>query len=102
MTRDGRGNADEEENTGSNEVIPSTALDALSTALTSSITTAAATAVSSIAAAPEASATARKVSTATNLYDTESMYLDLKEGKYHWKMVTAREEGWNPPPPYNG
>ena len=26
------------------------------------------------------------------------MYLDLKEGKYHWKMVTAREEGWNPLP----
>ena len=26
------------------------------------------------------------------------MDLDSKEGKYHWKMVTAWEEGWKPLP----
>ena len=96
MARVGRGNADKEEKTGGNSVVPSADLDALVAALTSAITTAVATAVASVAAAPRASATARKVSTAINPYNTESMDLDSKEGKYHWKMVTAREEGWNP------
>ena len=77
-------------------MIPSAALDTLVMALTSTITTAVATAVASVAAAPGASATARKVSTAINPYNTESIDLDSKEGKYHWKMVTAREEGWKP------
>ena len=77
-------------------MIPSATLDTLAAALTSAITTAVATAVASVAAAPAASATARKVSNAINPYDTESMDLDSKEGKYHWKMVTAREEGWKP------
>ena len=64
-------------------MIPSADLDALVAALTSAITTAVAMAVASVAAAPGASATARKVSTAINLYDTELMDLDSKEGKYH-------------------
>ena len=93
MAHGGQGNADEEESTGGDAMIPSAARDALAAALKSAITTAVATAVASVAAAPAASATARKVSTAINLYDTESMDLDLKEEKYHWKMVTAREEG---------
>ena len=90
MARGKRGNSDEEESTSGNAMIPSAALDALATALTSAITTAVATAVASVAAAPAASATARKVSTAINLYRMESMDLDSKEGRYHWKMVTAR------------
>ena len=73
MARGGRGNADEEERTSDNAVIPSAALYALVTALMSAITMALATAVASVAAAPGASATAQKVSTATNPYDTESM-----------------------------
>ena len=73
MSRGGRGNADKKEKTGSNAVIPSAALDTLVAALTSVITMAIATAVASVAAAPGASATAQKVSTATNPYDTESM-----------------------------
>ena len=77
-------------------MIPSAALDALAAALMSAITTPVATAVASVAAAPAASATARNVSTAINTYDTESMDMDSKEGKYHWKMVIAREEGWKP------
>ena len=96
MARVRRGNADEEERTDGNAVIPSAAQDGLATALTSAITTDVATAVASVAAAPAASATARKASIAINPYDTESMDLDLKEGKYHWKMVTAMEEGWKP------
>ena len=64
-------------------MIPSAALDALVAALTSAITTDVAAAVANVAAAPPASATARKVSTAINPYDTESMDLDSKEGKYH-------------------
>ena len=91
-----RGNADEEERTGGNAVIPSASLNALVAALTSDITTTAATAVASIATAPAASVTARKVSTAINPYNTESMDLDSKEGKYQCKMVTAREKGWKP------
>ena len=86
---------DEEERTDGNAVNPYAALDALVAALMSAITTAVSMAVASVAAAPGASATARKVSTAINPYDTELMDLDLKEGKYHWKMVTVREEGWN-------
>ena len=78
MARGGRGNADKEERTGGNAVIPSAALYALVVALTSSITTAVATAVASVAAAPVASATACKVSTAINLYNTESMDMDSK------------------------
>ena len=96
MARGGRGNADEEEKTSGDAVIPSVALNALVASLTSAITTAAATAVASVAAAPAASATARKVSIAIYPYNTESMDLESKEGKYHWKMVTAREEDWNP------
>ena len=91
MARSGQGNADEEEKTSGDAVVPSAALDALVAALTSAITTAVSTAVASVAAAPRASATARKVSTAINMYDTESMDLDSKERKYHWKMVTVRE-----------
>ena len=93
MARGGRGNADEKERTGGNAMITFTALDALAAALTSKITTAVATSVASVAAAPAASATACKLSTAINPYDTELMDLDSKEGKYHWKMATAREEG---------
>ena len=96
MAHSRQGNADKEERTGGDAVIPSPALDALAAVLTSAITTAVATTVASVAAAPEASATARKVSTAINPYDTELMDLDSKEGKFHWKMVTAREEGWKP------
>ena len=96
MARGEQGNTDEKERTGGDALIPSAALDALVAALTSTITTAVAKVVASVAAALGASATARKVSTAINPYDTESMDLDSKEGKYHWKMVTAREEGWNP------
>ena len=88
MARGGRGNADEEEITGGDAVIPSAALDALVASLTSAITTAVATAVASVATAPGASVTAQKVSTAIDPYDTEFMDLDSKEGKYHWKMVT--------------
>ena len=84
---------EKEESTGGDTVIPSAALDARVAALTSAITTAVATAVAGVAAAPGASANARKVSTAINPYDTESIDLDSKEGKYHWKMVTTREEG---------
>ena len=83
MARGGRGNANEEERTGGDAVIPSVALYALVTALTSTITAAVEMAVASVAAAPSASATARKVSTAINPYDTESMDLDSKKGKYH-------------------
>ena len=61
MASDGRGNADKEERTGGDTVIPSAALDALVAALTSAITTAVATAVARKAAAPGAPATARKV-----------------------------------------
>ena len=86
-------NADEEEKTSGNAVVPSAALYALVEALTSAITTDVATVVASIAVAPMVSATARKLSTAINPYDTKSMDLDSKEVKYHWKMVTAREEG---------
>ena len=96
MARSGQGNADEEENTSGNAIIPSATLDALAAALTSAITTAVATEVANVAAAPAASATARKVSIAINPYDTESMDMDSKEGKHHWKMATAREEGWKP------
>ena len=92
----GRGDADEEERTGGDAVIPSMAVDALVAALTFVITTSVATEVASVVAEPAASATARKLSTAINPYDTESMDLDSKEGKYHWKMVTAREEGYKP------
>ena len=91
MARGGRGDADEEERTGGDAVIPSASLDALGAALTSAITTAVATEITSVAAALGESTTVRKVSTAINRYDTESMNLDSKEGKYHWKMVTARE-----------
>ena len=96
MARGGQGNADKEERTRGNAVIPSAALDTLITSLTYSITTSVATAVASVAAAPGASTTARKLSTAINLYNMESMDLDSKEGKYDWKMVTAREESWKP------
>ena len=94
MARGGRGNEDKGERNDGDAVIPSAALDALVTALMSAITTAVATAVASVAAAPGASATARKVSTAINPYNTESMDLDSKEGKYHCKMVTSREKVW--------
>ena len=77
-------------------MIPSADLDALVAALTSAITMSVATAVASVSAAPRAFATAQKVSTAINPYDTESMDLDSKEGKYYWKMVTAREDSWKP------
>ena len=90
-----RGNAGEEERTGSNAVIPSVALYTLVAALTSAITSSVATAVTGVATAPGVPVTARKLSTAINPYDTELMDLDSKEGKYHWKMVTVREEGWN-------
>ena len=80
MACGGRGNADKEDRTGGDAMIPSAALDAFAAALTSAITTDLATAVASVAAAPAASATARKVSTAINPYDTESMDLDSKEG----------------------
>ena len=73
MARGGLGNADKQERTGSNAMIPYAALDALAAALLSAITMVVATAVASVAAAPGESATARKVSTATNPYDTESM-----------------------------
>ena len=92
MACGGQGKADEEESTVGDAVIPSVALDALVAALTSAITMAVATAVASVSAAPAASATARKVSTAINPYDTESMDMDSKEGKYHCKIITAREE----------
>ena len=96
MAHGGQGNADEEERTGNNTVIVYAALDALVAALTSAITMTVAMVVASAAAVPGAFATARKVSTAINPYNTESMDLDLKKGKYHWKIVTAREEGWKP------
>ena len=91
MACGGRGNTDEEENNGGDAVVPSAALDSIVAALTSAITMAVATAFASVAAAPRASTTAQKVSTAINPYETESMDLDLKEGNYHWKIVTARE-----------
>ena len=47
MARGRQGNADKEERTGGDAVIPSVALDALVAALTSAIATAVATAVSS-------------------------------------------------------
>ena len=71
MARGGWGNADEEERTGGNAVISSAALDAFVGALMSAITTAVATVVASVAATPGASATAQKVSTVINPYDTE-------------------------------
>ena len=77
-------------------MVPSAALDALVADLMSAITTAIATADASVALAPRASTTVRKGSTTINPYNTESMELDSKEGKYHWKMVTAREECWKP------
>ena len=96
MACGGRGNADEEGNTSGDAVVPSADIDDLVSALTYTITTAIATAVASVAAAPRAFATARKVNTAINPYNTELTDLDSKEGKCHWKMVTAREEGWKP------
>ena len=60
MARGGRGNADKEEKTGGNVVVPSADLDALVAALISAITTSVATAVASVAAAPRASLTAQK------------------------------------------
>ena len=73
MARGGWGNADKEEMTNGDAVIPSAALNDLVMALTSALTTAVATAVASLAAAPGASATAQKVSTSINPYDTELM-----------------------------
>ena len=58
MACGGRGNAEKEEKTGGDAVVPSAALDSIVAALTSAITTAVATAVAILAAAPRAFATA--------------------------------------------
>ena len=89
-----RGNPDDssdEEGTGGNANVPSVNIDALVAAMTNAITTAMTAAVSATAPPPS---TLRRISTAINPYDTESLDLNSKEGKYHWKMVTEREEGW--------
>ena len=87
--------ADDNDGTDGNATIPSAALEALIAALTSAFSTAMTVAVAaSSGAGPPAPPTARTISTAINPYDTESLDLDSKEGKYHWKMVTSKEEGW--------
>ena len=73
--------------------VPAAAFTALVEAMTNAITTAG-TAATSIPGSVSAAAKKTRISTAINLYDTESMSLSSEEGKHHWQMVTQREEGW--------
>ena len=76
--------ANKEKATVGDATIPTAAVEALVAAITSAITTAVATAVARVRPAPGTLATtAKKISTLINSYDTESMDLDSKEGKYH-------------------
>ena len=69
-------------------------VEALATAISQAIAAGIATAAPSLSGAPAA----RKISAAISPYHTETIDLDTKEGKNHWQMVTAKEEGWKPLP----
>ena len=65
-------------------------VDALAAAISQAMTAAIATAAPSLGGAPAA----RKISSAISPYHTETIDLDKKEGKSHWNMMTAKEDGW--------
>ena len=88
------GDDDDGGDTGNVNVQPQ-AITELIAAITSAIT-AAVTAAGASTAGGRPPPTARKISTTINPYDTQSLDLESKEGKYLWKTATAREDGWKP------